>query len=44
MELPEILIDWEIIGNDIKLTFFDNKIFFHSIETGKVKFYSSNGK
>ena len=44
MELPEILIDWEIIGNDIKLTFFDNEIFFHSIETGKVKFYSSNGK
>ena len=41
MELPEILIDWEIVGNDIKLTFFDKKISIQSIETGKIKFISN---
>ena len=36
LELPEILIDWEIVNENIKLFYFDDKIGIHSLKTGKL--------
>ena len=36
LELPEILIDWEIVDENIKLLYFDGKIGIHSLKTGEL--------
>lgn len=36
LELPEILIDWEIVDENIKLFYFDGKIGIHSLKTGEL--------
>ena len=36
LELPEILIDWEIVDENIKLSYFDGKIGIHSLKTGEL--------
>ena len=36
LELPEILIDWEIVDENIKLSYFDGKIGNHSLKTGEL--------